>query len=126
MAAKVEATRANVEKTHDKMDVLLRSVEKMQACIDVNTRTVERMEERIQVLEAKPSLAACKSDIMGSVAAAINNNALAELKQDVGSLRATLVTLAVAPGGAVAGDSPLKGLISQPGFSALSTPRCAK
>jgi hypothetical protein len=125
MAAKVEATKVQVEKTHDKMDALLRSVEKMQACIDVNTRAVERMEERIQVLEAKPSLAACKSDIMTSVANAINSNALADLKQDVGSLRATLLTLAVAPGGSVAGDSPLKGLMSQPGFSALMTPSSA-
>lgn len=61
-----------VEKTHDKLDALLRSLEKVQAAVDVNTRAVERLDDRVRALEMKPSLDTCKAEILSSVTSSLN------------------------------------------------------
>ena len=94
-----------------------------QASLDANTRAMERMEDRMRVLEAKPSLEACKAEIMSSVASAINSNALSEVRHDVSALRSTILALASSSApSSVAGDSPDKGLLHPPGLAALSAP----
>jgi hypothetical protein len=83
-----------VDKLNGQVDTMTRAVEKMQASVEVNTRALERIDERLRALEAKPSLEACKAEILNSCHSAINQHAMTELKHDLAALRGAVLTLA--------------------------------
>ena len=56
------------------------------------------MEDRLRALESKPSVDSCKAEILNACHTAINQNSMAELRNDISSLRGALLSLAASTG----------------------------